>query len=319
MSTTIHEDDVLRPREWAEFIGQASLKDQLDVAITAAIKDNPPEGRPLEHVLLDGPPGFGKTSLASIIASRLGDPFTAVKMPIKPAALKSILRQWDGGVLFLDEIHNASKAMQEDLFTVLEGGYLSLPNGGKIRVDWLTVIAATTEPEKIIPPLYQRFDLVPEFEAYSPEEMATIVEGMCRRLGVKLADETYEALGRAAGGTPRICKKLVKAARNLGIAHDCRPSAEEILKHARVDRDGLTAKHMAYLNCLDDLGGTAGLRLLSSTLRLHEVTLRELERTLFDQKLISPTERGREITSAGSRKVRGEQVSHVRRQLVQAG
>lgn len=294
-------DDPLRPRAWDDFIGQTQLKTRLDVHIRAALEDE----RMIDHVLLCGPPGFGKTTMAGIIASRLGEPLTFMKMPIRPAALHNIVRRWEGGVLFLDEIHAAPKAQQEDLLTLTEGGYLTRPNGSRIYPGWMTVVAATTEPEKVIAPLADRFPIKPTYDPYTDDEMAAIVESMCARLGFALDGDACMTLGRATCGTPRNAKSFVLAGRDLLKVNDALPTAEEILAFCRIESDGLGVHHLAYLRCLDQLGGTAGLRTLSSMLRQHESVIRELERILMDADFVAPTERGRELTAAGSRRVRG--------------
>ncbi len=291
--------DQLRARSWDEFIGQQALKERLDVHIKAAVQT----GQPLGHIFLSGPPGFGKTTMAGIIASRVNDPFEALTMPIKPIAFATFMRQFKGGVLLLDEIHRASKGQQEDLLTLVESGYLCTPRGQKIEAPWLTVIGATTEPEKVIPPLYDRFQIRPAIVPYTDGEMAQITLGMVSLANMEMSVEVATALGRAAGGTPRNARQLVLTARDLGEITGKEPSAEDVLSLCRVEPDGLTSSHMDYLRCLEKMGGTAGLRTLSMMLRLADAVIRELERLLLELGFVTYSGQGRELTTLGHRRV----------------
>lgn len=304
------EPDALRPRTWDQFVGQTDVKDELDVRIAAAIQRQ----QMLRHVLLIGPPGFGKTSLSSLIAYQLGDEFSSLTMPVKPAVFASHLRQF-AGVLLLDEIHRSSKSQQEDLLTLLEDGYLQLGNGRRINCWGLTVIGATTEPEKIIPPLYDRFPIQPEFVDYSDEEMAKIIQGMARLLKpepLDLSDELCEQLGKASAGTPRNGRSLVFAAQDL-TSSGREVTFEAILKMSSTDTDGLNAKHLLLLKTLDGLGGQAGLQVLSSLMRLHPNVITDLERTLVHKGLLMYGDRGRELTALAYRKIRPDAASYRRR------
>lgn len=286
--------DPLRARTWDEFIGQSSIKERLEVHIRGAVA----EKRMLDHVLLAGPPGFGKTSLAGIIAARLNDDFQSVTMPIKLPVFVKLMRTWTGGVLLLDEIHRGTRSQQEDLLSVLLDGELHLPNGRSVQCPWMTIIGATTEPEKVIPPLYDRFPIKPNFEEYSEKEMGQIVQGMALKLDVDLEWDTCLALGRAAGGTPRHASAFVMAARDL--AHGPEPvTAESILRLCEVTDNGLTAQHRRYLEVLQALDGKAGMAVLSAMLRLHPSVIHDIERRLLNMGLIAYGERGRELTDLG--------------------
>lgn len=308
-------NSALHARTWDEFVGQTTIKQQLDIRIRAAVEQN----RLLDHVLLTGPPGFGKTTLSNIIASQLGchpvelgrvqeDGFLSLTMPVKFTALAHELRVFQGGVILLDEIHRCPEALQNDLLTLLavdpKEGYLQLPNGRRQETA-ATIIGATTEPEKLIPPLYDRFGFKPFFEAYTDEEMGQIVLGMCFRLGVDtnvVPDEMCVELGRAAGGVPRNAGMLVRAARDLDAAFED-VTLDAILAMAGVDATGLDRYQIEILRTLDILGGTAGLQTLSSLLRLHPSVITDKERLLIKQGLIERGERGRSLTKDGYRKL----------------
>lgn len=302
--------DTLRPANLSEYIGQRSLIGRLTVHIDAALK----EERPLGHVLLVGRPGFGKTALASLIAGLLKEDLEVATMPLSEGALTQIVRRHQG-VLFLDEIHRASKKQMEMLLTLLEFGYVQNNRGAKTHNFWLTVIGATTEPQKLLPTVVQRFPIkAPKFADYTQEELEQIVSGMALKADVPLDAETCRVLGQAAGGAPRCARDFVLAAHDMWVdndrAEDRVPSAQEILDFCSVGEDGLNDAHIAYLKALDLLGGQAGLRIISTTVQMHESACMELERLLLQKRYMSYGDRGREITSAGYRRAFGKPMSH---------
>jgi holliday junction DNA helicase RuvB len=291
--------DVFRATSWSAYVGQQELKDRLDVHINAAVREH----RYLDHVLLTGPPGAGKTTMAGIIAGRLQDPLLSLVCPIKPAIFAGMLRQWAGGILFLDEIHRCSKGQQEDLLQLLEDFRYQPAIGAAIEWTHLTVIGATTEPESVIAPLWDRFPIKPVIASYSDEEMSAIVGGMAERVGMEFPQVMCMTLGRATGGIPRNARQFVLAARDIGEG----ATAQDVLKLCGTDEDGLNGNHVRYLEVLAGNGGKAGLSMLASHLRLHAAVIRELERLLVQRKLLSYGDRGRELTRDGWAKVRGNQ------------
>lgn len=292
--------DTLRPTAQADFVGQKKLLGRLNVGVRAARA----EDRPLDHVLLCGPAGFGKTTMARIIANELGDPLESATMPLTERALTQIVLRHHG-VLLLDEIHRASTRQQEMLLPLLEGGYVVDNRGRKTVNNWLTVVGATTEPQKIIPPLYDRFAIKPRFEPYTTTEMGRIVKGMAKMADVTMSARTCEALGLAAGGTPRNARMLVLAARDLWFTLGRLPRPKEILELTGVEPDGLTDHHRAYLEALDTLGGEAGLKLIATAVRLPEPVCVDLERLLRELGYIKYGDRGRSLTAEGVRRVTG--------------
>lgn len=293
--------DELRAKDWSDYIGQDNLKRRLKTQIASAIAQK----RPLDHVLLAGEPGFGKTSLAGIIAHALRDPFESFVCPVKPKALSSFFRSWEGGVLLLDEIHRFSKAEQENLLSVLEDGFLQMPNGTKVDVVLTTIIGATTEPHKLIPPLYDRFLIQPRFEDYSDDDMALIVISMADHLGIYIEFDLAYELGRATGGVPRNAKRFVRAIEDLEATNgDGEWDVPAVLDLTCMDPDGLSDQQIDYLRFLSDLGGNAGLTTLATHLNLHPTLVQQQERLLIKRGLIVYGERGRELTTEGNRKVR---------------
>lgn len=293
---------------WSDFVGQTALKERLSLHIQAAVAQE----RMLDHVLLAGPPGFGKSTLAQIIARELNDPYTALTMPVKPVTMLAHLRQFTGGVLVLDEIHQASPAEQHQLLNLLDFGTFTLANGRRVTVEKLTIVGATTNPEKLIAPLYDRFPIKPAFVDYTDDDMGTIVMLMAEKVGLELDADIAIALGRATGGTPRHARQLVFAARDLA----CNGRAivvDDVLAICGVQSDGLTAQHVEYLNVLADQGDQAGLATLSSLLRLHPSTVAEVERLLLKRKLVAIGAGGRELTQAGSTRIRRSPSGPLRR------
>lgn len=287
-------EDIQSPKDWASFIGQPTLKSRLQVYIQAALAEN----RPLEDVLLVGPPGVGKTTLAGLIAKELGKGFVSTTMPIKPTWLVKTIHQ-HRGVLFLDEIHRASKKQQEELLTLVGADpYYQMQNGQKIQAPWLTVVGATTMPEQLIPPLYDRFFIKPNFEPYSLDELYEMVQFRAQLSGLNLDEETCKTLASASCGVPRNVVLLLTAARALGQGGKV-PKSSEILALCGLTETGLTEYHLLYLQTIQDFGGKVGLSTISAVLRLHPKVINEMERTLLNQHLIMLSPSGRELLGPG--------------------
>jgi Holliday junction DNA helicase RuvB len=297
MSTTA---ELVRARAWDDFVGQDKLKQNLRIAIDSAVQ----RYAPLDHVLLVAGPGYGKTTLAQIIASELNDPFVGFKMPTSDKTFRYQVTEAGRGVIFLDEAHNAPRQFQEMLLHALEAGEIHTKDGEVYPADTCTFIAATTDPDKLIEPLRDRFPLQPRFCDYTDEEMELIVRGMADRANIDIDEDLVAAFARATGGTPRVATRLVVAARDL-VTTGNRLSAQSVLEMAGFDPDGLSEMHLEYLNTLRTLGDESGLRNICSLIRRKPASVEDLERLLIKRGFIRLTPKGRVLTTAGIKKVLG--------------
>lgn len=289
------------PTSLNEYVGQEDMKRRLRVYIEASQA----MVKPLPHVLLTASPGQGKTALARVLANEVQDPlciFDIAKMT--PAQFTQAMTQFPGGVLFLDEVHLAKKPQQDQLLTVMEEGYMATPYG-PVEIGWLTVIAATTEPEKLSTAFISRFPIRPEFAPYTDKEAAHIVQQMARRAELTIPEEVALGLGKAAAGTPRMARDLVIAYRALAHGGQ-RVSIEQVLDLVGVDQEGLSEKHLQYLKILRQMG-FAGENIICARLRANPAVVRDLERVLLDRELIALTPKGRTLTAAGIARAAGKQ------------
>lgn len=275
--------DKFRPLEWDSYIGQDRLKDTLKIAINGSCSRN----ERLDHILLVGPPGSGKTSLAALIAEESFNEMIDLIAPIKPSILRRVVEAHDG-ILFIDEIHRMSPKDQESLLPLLEDQRYQLDNGLFLENDDLVIVGATTEPKKIIKPLWDRFLLKPPFDEYSDSEMAQIIIGMANILHLTFDEDQAKILGRATGGIPRAAKQFVRMAQDLNSE-----SAMDILDRCMITPDGLTLDHMNYLEVLIKMGGQAGLSMISTHLGLSTELVMDIERLLVKRNMIQFSKSGR--------------------------
>lgn len=299
--------DSLRPKRWKDYVGQRRMKERLSVIIDSALHQH----HPLDHILLTGPPGAGKTALAELIGHRASPNFTAIKVgggtdvDALYCAIEDFAGQ-GGGVIFLDELHNAPRQFQEQLQVALLDAELHTKYHYSIFCEGVTFIGATTleNRAKLLDPLVQRFPLSFTWEPYTDADMALIVQGMATRLGVPLPDDVARELARAAGGTPRFVEGMVKRARDLHVTGR-KITVEAVLDLAGLDCDGLTREHLEYLRILQSMGNVAGLKNLTTMMRMSNATIEDLERLLITRGYIRFTSRGRELTTAGRAKAKG--------------
>jgi Holliday junction DNA helicase RuvB len=305
-------DEAVRPETWDGYIGQHRMKSTLEISIDAAIA----ERRRLDDVLLIAAPGTGKTTLAELIAKKLYSDFVSITCPIKPERFFNIVEELEEGVVFIDEIHSASRQFQELLQPALEEDRVLLtPDGYEIDTSGIVFIAATVTEfaVKILEPLKTRFLIRPDWETYTQDDIIAIIAGMAIRLGFELSSDVCVGLSNACGSTPRLAKRFVKAARDLNTTGR-EVTAESVLYHVGVDADGLTADHLEYLRTLKSQTGASGaptgLNNLANLLCMSPAAVQDLERTLVRQGFVFRGGSGRRLTPAGKEKLGGKRKSH---------
>jgi len=311
----VPEDLTLRPRSLEEYIGQERLKSKLRVYLEAARARK----EPLEHLLLSGPPGLGKTTLAHVIAYELGVNLRVTSGPAieKPGDLAAILANSleEGDILFIDEIHRLSRQAEEHLYPAMEDFQMDIVIGQgpaartlRLELPRFTLIGATTRPGLITAPLLSRFGIVEHLEYYTPEELARGVMRDARLLGVAIAEDAALEIGRRGRGTMRVAKRLFRRVRDFaqvaGEGTITRSRALEALEALGVDELGLERRDREILEVLIGRfgGGPVGLQTLATALAEDPGTLEEVhEPYLIQQGLLKRTPRGRVATERAYR------------------
>jgi holliday junction DNA helicase RuvB len=302
----------LRPRRLAEFVGQERVKEQLDVALAAARA----RGEALDHVLLVGPPGLGKTTLAYILREELGVGIRTVAGPALErksdvAAILTALEQRD--VLFVDEIHRLNRAIEEILYPALEDFRLDIvvgqgPAARTLTLDLppFTLVGATTRTGLLTTPLRDRFGMTFRLGLYEPPELVAIVGRSARILGVEIEDAAAEEIARRSRGTPRVANRILRRVRDVAdVRHEgaiTAAVASEALDLFEVDEQGLERTDRDLLRTILEKfgGGPVGLSTLSIALGEEQDTIEDVyEPYLLQLGLIQRTPRGRTITALG--------------------
>lgn len=306
----------LRPDRMAEFVGQAKARGNLEVFIRAA-RDR---GDALDHVLLIGPPGLGKTTLAQIVAAELGVGFRATSGPVVAragdlAALLTNLQPQD--VLFIDEVHRLNPAVEEILYPAMEDFHLDLiigegPAARSVRIDLppFTLVAATTRAGLVQGPLRDRFGIPLRLEFYTVEELTRIVMRGAEILDAPMAEAGAVEIARRARGTPRIAGRLLRRVRDFaaveGAAEIDVAVADRALVRLEVDAEGLDAMDRRYLACLAERygGGPAGAEALAAALAEQRDVIEDvIEPFLIQQGFVLRTPRGRVLPAKGYRAI----------------
>lgn len=301
----------LRPKSLDEYIGQEKVKDNLSIYMEAAIKRN----EPLDHVLLYGPPGLGKTTLAGIIANNMGSQIRITSGPAieKPGDLAALLTNLaEGDILFIDEIHRLSRSVEEILYPAMEDNVIDIiigkgPSARSIRLDLqkFTLVAATTRAGSLSAPLRDRFGVLLRLELYKPEELALIIMRSARILGVEIDSEAAIEIASRSRGTPRIANRYLRRVRDfsqvLGSGIISLEDSKIALEKMEIDELGLDNIDRMILSTMiyNYNGGPVGLDTIAAAIGEEAVTIEDVyEPYLMQIGFLARTPRGRTVTKA---------------------
>ncbi len=307
-SEDVFELDI-RPSSLDEYIGQTEIKENLRIFIKAALM----RGEPLDHVLLYGPPGLGKTTLAHIIANELGTNIKTASGPSieKTGDLAAILSTLEpGDVLFIDEIHRMPKFIEEVLYPAMEDFEIDLIIGSEgksrnIKIDLppFTLVGATTRAGDISSPLRDRFGIISKLEYYKEEELKNIIKRTSKVLEMAIVDEAASELSKRCRKTPRIANRLFKRVRDFALVDGASKIeldlAKNALKRLKVDQYGLDNIDIEYLTSLITKfnGGPVGIETIATSIGEETSTIEDVvEPFLLQEGFIKRTPRGRRVT-----------------------
>lgn len=302
-------EETLRPRDFASYIGQDRLKKNLQLAITAAIK----RAEPIDHILLYGPPGLGKTTMAYVIAHEMNANIRITSGPAieRPGDLASLLTNLtDGDILFIDEIHRLNRTVEEVLYPAMEDFKLDIilgkgPSARSLRLDLpkFTVIGATTRTGSLAAPLRDRFGLLHRLEFYTDEEIEQIIQRAAGILGIKVESKAASEIAKRSRLTPRIANRLLKRARDYAdvngdgiIDSKISQAALELLE---IDEAGLDHTDRRMLEAIIDnySGGPVGVETLAALIADERTTIEDFyEPYLMQIGFLERTPRGRKVT-----------------------
>ncbi|WP_078577232.1 Holliday junction branch migration DNA helicase RuvB [Salipaludibacillus agaradhaerens] len=305
------EERSLRPQSLSQYIGQQSVKDNLKVFIEAAKMRE----ECLDHVLLYGPPGLGKTTLSLIIANEMGVNLRTTSGPAieRPGDLAAVLTGLEpGDVLFIDEIHRLNRSVEEVLYPAMEDYFLDIvigkgPSARSVRLDLppFTLVGATTRAGMLSAPLRDRFGVVSRLEYYTAEELQEIVERTADVLEVKMDKQAAEEVAKRSRGTPRIANRILKRVRDFaqvrGDGTINYAITDEALKLLQVDKLGLDhIDHKLLINIIEKFrGGPVGLDTIAATIGEESHTIEDVyEPYLMQIGFLQRTPRGRMVTSS---------------------
>ena len=323
-----NNDVALRPKKFMEFVGQGLGRRNLETFIAASVQRQDS----LDHTLLHGPPGLGKTTMAQIISAELGVGFRATSGPVIAragdlAALLTNLAPRD--VLFIDEIHRLNPAVEEILYPAMEDFQLDLiigegPSARSIRIDLpnFTLVGATTRAGLLTTPLRDRFGIQMRMQFYSDQELVQILSRQSKKMNIKLDEDGALEIARRARGTPRIAGRLLRRVRDIvaveGNSIIKKQTADSALLRLEVDGKGLDQMDRKYLHCLANNygGGPVGVETLSAVLAEQRDMLEEvIEPFLMQTGLLIRTPRGRCLSKIGWDYLGLETPQEVKKQL----
>ena len=313
MSTAMLAEDEgefsLRPKTLSEYIGQDKAKRNLEVFIEGARRRH----EPLDHVILHGPPGLGKTTLAAIIANEMGVQMRKTSGPAieKPKDLAALLTNLEeGDILFIDEIHRMNRVVEEILYPAMEDKHIDIiigqgPAATSVRIDLksFTLIGATTRSGQLSKPLRDRFGIELKLELYEPKDLKKIIERSADILGVPIEPDGAMELAMRSRGTPRIANRILRRVRDFAEVYGdgtiTKEIADDALLRLEIDREGLDNIDRRLLRTIIEQysGGPVGLDTLAATVNEESVTIEDVyEPYLMQQGYLTRTSRGRCVT-----------------------